>query len=108
VHEVQEALMRHETPPGKCRAHRLAIIVVAGDCEDGVRERREKVEEMRVFLLRALVRQVAGDEDDVRPLGQAADLDNAALERGRRVRPSIGEPPARLDVEIGNLGNQHC
>jgi hypothetical protein len=91
----------------KSVAQRAALVVVPRDQVIRHRQRREKRLQRRVLLRLAEVHQVACDEEDIRALLQRADMLDAPREHPGRVDHAVRELPVRLDVQVGDLADQH-
>ena len=88
-------------------AHRLALVVIAGDGDDTLLDRCQDRLQVRVFLRSPEIDQVTGQQDDVGLRAQRQQLLHAALQHGSRVDLAIGELARQLDMGVGDLGDQH-
>ena len=104
---VQEAVTRQIGMIGEDRAQGIARIVVAGNEMDRHGQRRQQLPEKCVFLDRAAIDQVAGGEHDVGPGIERVHVRHCPFEEARRVDALVEQLARRLDVHVGDLGDQH-
>ena len=68
---------------------------------------REQLAQQRVLVVAAIVDEVAGGDDHVGAGRERRDRGHAGLEHGRSVHHAISAAASGLDVQIGNLADEH-
>src|ERR1700730_6932293 len=103
-----------ERPGGKRKggarkrgAHHLPRIVIAGNADERQLQRCQQTLEMVIFFGRGRIGKIARDHHQVGPWYKFVQGRHTALECRRGIDLSIGQRSRRLDVQVGNLGNEN-
>src|SRR5450830_155768 len=91
----------------KRRAQGRALIVIAGQQVIRHLQGRQQAAQHGIFIGQAEVNQIAAQHYYVRSLRQCIDLCDTTPQALRRVDHTIGFLAVRLDVQIGNLTQDH-
>src|SRR5262249_10659221 len=89
------------------KTHRRSSVVISRDCDHRQCEISQEFLEVRVFLGRSAIDEVAGYHDDRRPWAQGIKTDDAMLQGPGGVDLPIGELARSLDMQVGDLSDQY-
>jgi len=98
--------LRHPIGGAKGRAHRVTAVVITGDCQPRQGKTCRRLGEMRIFLSRAMVGKIAGDDGAIdRPKRRKARVDQCySLTQGRcRVRVAANKLSPGHDMGVADL-----
>ena len=103
---VQGALGRQIGVIGEGGAQGGAVVVIAGDDEEGHGQLGQHLAQGGVFLGGAEVHQVAGDDQGIRARLQGVEAVHRQAQGAEGIDHPVGQPAAGLDVQVAELGQQ--
>ncbi len=105
--EMQRPLGRQIAMIVEGGAEGFARVVIAGNEQQRRLDPRQHLPRRCVFLGRALVDDVAGDQHEVGAHIEPGELVQRGLEHGVGIDQVLIEPPARPQMRIGEMSDEH-
>ena len=109
VDHVFDAILApcHPRVIGKSRAERTTLVVIASNQVVRHRQWRQQLAQVCVFVGLAEINQVTGDDNCIRLLLQRKNVRDTTTQALGGVNHAIGFLAMGLDMEIGDLGEEH-